>query len=89
MTFAFEKRSRLNDYYEEFQRGMILNCPMCNNKYEDDNKERLLKIDNWYYNVCPPCHLAYLKVRVKSGGRLSAQDLMLLGKTRNKFKPDP
>jgi len=68
---------------------MILPCPACDQKYEDDLKERLVKINNWTYNVCPACFIAYLKVRVKSGGRLELTDLKMLGDTRKKFKPDP
>jgi Zn finger protein HypA/HybF involved in hydrogenase expression len=65
---------------------MKLRCPACDQTFEDNNKERLIPNQGYLYNVCPACHLAYLKVRVMKGDRLGLADLHHIGQVRKKFK---
>jgi hypothetical protein len=75
--------------FEERTYGMRIRCPACNHEYEDEGKERLIPLSyGWIHNVCPACYLAYLKVRVKSGERLTINELHSIGKVRSKFRPD-
>jgi hypothetical protein len=65
----------------------LIPCPGCSTSYENDEKERRIPINGWEYHVCPACYLAYLKVRVQNGERLTLDQLNLIGKVRQKFLP--
>jgi hypothetical protein len=80
--------ARRHDYkdIEEWKTMASLRCPACNNLYADDLKERLIPFNSWTYNVCPACFVAYLKVRVKNGERLTLEELHTIGKVRTTFK---
>ena len=65
---------------------MMIGCPTCGDKYEDDRVQRLIPFNGYQYHVCKACHLAYLAERVRTGERLHPDTLKKIADVRNKVK---